>query len=70
MLPNSLIDTPPTPFQSSARFERSFSVKDIGALQYLRHLTQLLATVFANGKLLGLASTGTHSIQCSDQPFA
>lgn len=43
---------------SSARFERSFSLKDIGALQYLRHLTQLLATVFANGKLLGLASTG------------
>jgi ferredoxin-type protein NapH len=43
---------------SSARFERANSILSVGTLQYLRHTSQLLATVFANGKLLGLASTG------------
>jgi len=40
------------------RFERSNSLLHLHTLQYFRHATQLLATLFANGKLFGLASTG------------
>lgn len=45
--------------QSTARFERSYNTKYIGRLQYMRHASQLFATIAANGKILGLASTGT-----------
>jgi len=41
-----------------SRFERSYNLRNLGTVQYLRHATQLLATVFANGKLIGLTSTG------------
>jgi ferredoxin-type protein NapH len=39
------------------RFESAFNFREIGTLQYIRHFVQLLVFIFANGKIIGLAST-------------
>jgi len=42
----------------AGRPKNSFSLSELHALQFWRHVTQLITFIFLNGKLLGLASTG------------
>eukprot|EP00005_Dracoamoeba_jomungandri_P003046 CAMPEP_0174260538 /NCGR_PEP_ID=MMETSP0439-20130205/9889_1 /TAXON_ID=0 /ORGANISM="Stereomyxa ramosa, Strain Chinc5" /LENGTH=302 /DNA_ID=CAMNT_0015344797 /DNA_START=36 /DNA_END=942 /DNA_ORIENTATION=- len=40
------------------RYDKAFQFKSISGLDRLRHVIQFLATIFLNGKLLGIAATG------------
>jgi len=41
----------------TARAERAYNFRKIGALQYARHFIQLIAFLFLNAKLFGFQST-------------
>lgn len=44
------------------RFENSYDYKKIGDLQYVRHLSQFLALIFLNGKLIPILSLASTSV--------
>lgn len=54
------------------RFESAYNWREIGTLQYLRHLVQFLVFLFANGKVIGLASTSiiVPYLHTSQAPFS
>lgn len=67
----------PTPVKSRpsaamGRFENAYDYKTLHPLQYVRHLTQLVAFLLMNGKLLGLAATGiiVPYLHCTQSPFS